>query len=528
MKKITSSIVLVILLLTMIVPSNVFADGTVKLDAISNKYPGDSVTISGTTSFDEITVKVIRPNNTVLYVNVLKGGNFTDVFTLPVDSPVGTYKVVAGKDKNVDIKEFKVSKKGGGTYIPSDETDSKEGNVEIESPEGNENKATIKVKPVMDENKTALSTISEDIFKEALELAKDDGTGVRTVAIDAAETEDAKEYVIEIPANMVSANNKDIMIEIKTPVANVVIPGNMFNSDELAGKDKVAISFSTVDSSSLSDSISSQIGDRPVIDLKVYVGGQIISWKNSSAPIQVSIAYKPTEEELSDPEHIVVWYIDENGEIKPVPNGKYNPDTGEVTFTTTHMSKYAIAFVKKTFNDISNYSWAKRQIEVLASRGIINGTSNETFSPGLNITRADFITLLIRALELNAEFDTNFDDVKPTDYYYSTVGIAKALGIAEGIGDNRFNPKEQISRQDMMVLTARALKVAGKEIASGVKEDLAGFIDASQVSGYAVESVASLVKEGIIQGSNDCINPKGTAIRAEAAVIIYRIFSKYM
>lgn len=46
--------------------------------------------------------------------------------------------------------------------------------------------------------------------------------------------------------------------------------------------------------------------------------------------------------ELKDPEHIVVWYIDHQGNIISVPNGKYNPSTGKVTFTTTQYSKYVV------------------------------------------------------------------------------------------------------------------------------------------------------------------------------------------
>ncbi|WP_458788496.1 S-layer homology domain-containing protein, partial [Vallitalea sediminicola] len=70
----------------------------------------------------------------------------------------------------------------------------------------------------------------------------------------------------------------------------------------------------------------------------------------------------------------------------PITNGRYNTDTGKVTFTTTHFSKYAIAFVEKTFDDITNYQWAKNQIQVLASKGIINGTSNKTYAPAECIT----------------------------------------------------------------------------------------------------------------------------------------------
>jgi hypothetical protein len=182
--------------------------------------------------------------------------------------------------------------------------------------------------------------------------------------------------------------------------------------------------------------------------------------------------------------------------------------------------------VKKTFDDISNFAWAKKEIGVMASKGVINGTSATTYHPEKNITRADFMKLLVRSLGLTAKVDANFSDVASTAYYYEELGIAKKLGIATGVGENKFNPNEQISRQDMMVMVYRALKAAKKISATGTTSNMSTYKDASSVSDYAVEGVAALIKDGIIKGSDNMINPLGTATRAETAVIIYRIYNK--
>lgn len=177
-----------------------------------------------------------------------------------------------------------------------------------------------------------------------------------------------------------------------------------------------------------------------------------------------------------------------------------------------------------TFDDLAGYEWAKMEIEALASSGIIKGTSATTFSPGADVTRADFLCLLVRALNLNAEIDENFKDVEPSDYYYKEVGIAKKLGIAQGTGDNLFEPRVSISRQDMMVVAARAMKMAGRMLDDS-SSDLSGFSDSSEVADYAVSPLAQLVKKGVIQGYNGMIKPADTARRAEAAVIIYRLLN---
>lgn len=113
----------------------------------------------------------------------------------------------------------------------------------------------------------------------------------------------------------------------------------------------------------------------------------------------------------------------------------------------------------KTFSDLAGFEWARMEIEVLATQGIIKGTSETTFSPGNNITRADFICLLVRSLKFTANIDSNFSDVVQTDHFYNEVGIAKKLGVVLGVGDNQFNPRENTSRQDVMVMVSRARSI---------------------------------------------------------------------
>lgn len=183
----------------------------------------------------------------------------------------------------------------------------------------------------------------------------------------------------------------------------------------------------------------------------------------------------------------------------------------------------------KSFSDVGDrYAWAKEAIEELAAAGIIKGTSDTTFDPGKRITRADFILLLVRLFGLEADFDGNFEDVGSDAYYYDALGVAKKLGIAKGVGGNKFNPAAEITRQDMMALTARLLKQAGELNGSGTAADLGQFADAAKVAEYAADSVAALVKEGIVQGDGNAIRPKETATRAEVAVFIYRIYTKYL
>jgi len=197
-----------------------------------------------------------------------------------------------------------------------------------------------------------------------------------------------------------------------------------------------------------------------------------------------------------------------------------------VTFTVTHFSQFAVVFVKKTFEDIVQVSWAKKQIEVLASKGIINGINDKEFNPDANITRGDFLLLLVKTLGLNVDFEDNFADVNVDNYYYEAIGIARKLGIAIGQGNNLFNPRDTISRQDMMVLAERALRMLNIINKNSAITEINRFSDKEQIAAYALESIEALVKEGLIKGDGSRINPLAKTTRAEAAVFLYNIYNK--
>jgi len=375
------------------------------------------------------------------------------------------------------------------------------------------------------ETGTVTAVLNESAINNALTESQDDGQGVDTVDIKIPKTTGANYYVTELPATVLTGNNTT-RIEINSELGTITLPGNMLGNEGAYGTDNVGLSIGTVDKSAINEKVRTQIGDKPVIELKLKSKEGTISWNNPDAPVTVSIPYTPTEKELSDPEHITVWYIDGEGNVIEVPTGRYDPVTGMVTFSTTHFSNYAVVYVTKTFDDLDNAAWGKKSIEVLASKGVMKGVSEKEFEPQSNITRADFLYSLIRTLGVEARFDGNFDDISKDDYYYKEIGIAQRMGITKGTGNNKFNPEESITRQDMMVLTERALRMFKRIEAQGAASDLDKFADKSLIADYAVNSVASVVKEGLIVGSGDGVNPLGNTTRAETAVFLYRIYNK--
>ncbi|MCG8500478.1 MAG: S-layer homology domain-containing protein, partial [Firmicutes bacterium] len=405
---------------------------------------------------------------------------------------------------------------GGGGSSPSDKEPSNDGTeVKVPAPA-----------PKLDQSSgVASAAVDKAALDKAFKLAETNADGVKQVTIAIEKVNGAKAYKPELPAKALSGNAEQ-QVKLETEFADLVAPGNMFDSSKAKNADTIALSIGIADTAALDTETQALVGNRPVIELNAFIDGKAASWNNPDAPVTVAIPYKPTAKELKDPEHIVIIHIDKNGNVIPVPNGRYDTATGKVVFTTTHFSQYAVAYVTKTFDDITAYGWAQKQIEVMASKGVINGTSATTYTPAANITRADFMLLLVRALGLNAKTVDNFDDIDAGAYYADAVAIAKKLGITNGIGNNKFNPEAAISRQDMMVLAEKAMTAAKKSIAAGSAKDLNKFSDASDIADYASDSIAAMVKDGIVKGDGYRINPLGNATRAEVGVIIYRIYNQ--
>ena len=181
------------------------------------------------------------------------------------------------------------------------------------------------------------------------------------------------------------------------------------------------------------------------------------------------------------------------------------------------------AYVNK-FTDMLDYWWAMDAVNSLASQGIIRGVSETEFDPDSYITRADNTVLLLRILGKTATFEKNFDDVYPGAYYYQEIGVAKALGITEGNGNNLFDPDNKIKRQDMATLAYRVLQKEGLLTAIPNTGVLNQFLDKDSIDFYARDAVAACVGAGLMSGYGDgWVNPQGNATRIEVALFMHRV-----
>ncbi|MGN0163054.1 MAG: S-layer homology domain-containing protein, partial [Candidatus Ornithomonoglobus sp.] len=180
---------------------------------------------------------------------------------------------------------------------------------------------------------------------------------------------------------------------------------------------------------------------------------------------------------------------------------------------------------KLTFDDMPKTHWASEAVYSLVEMGIVNGRSEKLFAPTENVTRAEFAAMTVRAFDFKGS-GTNpaFDDVDEDDWFFDAVATAVENGIVNGVDEKNFAPDAVITRQDMCVILARALKQAGIDLNSD--EDTV-FSDIDSVSDYAQDAVAAMSSEKILNGYEDgSFRPQGSANRAEAAKVIYESVSK--
>lgn len=198
----------------------------------------------------------------------------------------------------------------------------------------------------------------------------------------------------------------------------------------------------------------------------------------------------------------------------PVPSASTAPTAPTVTPAPS---------AAPVFRDLANVAWAQDAINALAAQGIVKGLDGSNFAPVKSVTRAEFVTMLVRSLKLS-ESGANpaFNDVKQGLWYSSPIAIAVQAGLVQGSGNGKFEPGREITREEMAIMIANALK--GQLPAVDNTAALQNFADRSAIAPYAQNAVSQLTQLGIVNGvDGGKFAPKSIANRAQAAVIIYRM-----
>lgn len=177
------------------------------------------------------------------------------------------------------------------------------------------------------------------------------------------------------------------------------------------------------------------------------------------------------------------------------------------------------------FADINDAAWAKEAIGALAYEGVISGYEDGTLRPNNEITRDEFVKLLVIALDIDMSDLTGvtYSDVEAGSWQEPYIIAATKANLVNGTGTLTFGSGSTISRQDMATMIYRAVLALKLKLSSN---STVKFRDEEMISGYALDAVNTLAASGVVSGMGDGIfAPGARATRAQAICMIFNLRS---
>ncbi len=242
--------------------------------------------------------------------------------------------------------------------------------------------------------------------------------------------------------------------------------------------------------------------------------------KNTTEKVQISFPNMDKNKKY-------IAVVDENGNAI---GGKYNPITGELSAKIEKSGIYTVVDNEKNFEDIKDKSAEMQEaIKLLASKGIISGTSETKFSPDKSISRAEVAAIILRTLsKLDQNADGNFSDVTKQNWYFGAAGSAKNTGIISGYPDNTFRGNVVIPKVQIVSVTSRVLKNEMNYFdVNDAEKILSVYGDSSNIAKWAKNDVALATDVNmVIRRTDSLFGGNDDMARGDAAIILKRLFDK--
>lgn len=338
---------------------------------------------------------------------------------------------------------------------------------------------------------------------------------------------------------------KEAVLEVKTENVTYTLPASQINIDTVSQqigkyvelKDiavNVKISGPTEDTAKIVENTANKNNYHVVVkpidfEITCTSGNKTVDISKFNSYVERMVAIP----EGVNPTKITTGVVLNNdGTFSHVPTtievieGKYYAKINSLTNST-----YSVIWSPKIFKDVEEH-WSKDAANDMGSRLIVDGIGDGRFEPDQDITRAEFAAIVIRALGLlRAGTGKNvFNDVAKDTWYYDSVYIAYEYEIISGYGDGKFGPMDKTTREQAMVMIARAMKLSNLRVELKDDEEdavISLFTDLEKSSDWAKDSIAVCIKSEIMLGrGGTMIVPKDNITRAEAAMIVKRLLTK--
>lgn len=214
------------------------------------------------------------------------------------------------------------------------------------------------------------------------------------------------------------------------------------------------------------------------------------------------------------------WYDSQKKQWITIP-GLIDVENGRVLFRIDHFTAFTVAEFppRQIFADVSaDMEWAREAIEVLAGQGIVRGTGSG-FEPSRPISRAEFVQLMVKALNLSGTSgsDMEFADVQFGDWFAAAVNIGCANNIISGYPDGTFRPGQEITRNEAASILRR---LQADRDPSGMA---VSFADKGEIPSWALPGISFSYQAKLMNGYEDgTFRGNNSITRAEAALTVYR------
>ena len=173
---------------------------------------------------------------------------------------------------------------------------------------------------------------------------------------------------------------------------------------------------------------------------------------------------------------------------------------------------------KINFTDVSQDYWAYSQIQDFVKKGYIEGYGDNTFRPKEPIKRNEFVKIFNKVFGLTNKSGIVFDDTKD-NWAKDEIDIVVTNGVAQGIGANKFEPEEYITREAAVKMLANYMKIEDKN-----HDKIKRFPDYNEISDWARDAFEGNFEKGYIQGTDEGkLAPKNNITRAEVVTLLSRV-----
>ncbi|MNI13483.1 Endo-1,4-beta-xylanase A precursor [compost metagenome] len=253
--------------------------------------------------------------------------------------------------------------------------------------------------------------------------------------------------------------------------------------------------------------------DNKVIGLKTF--GK--SWVNESITLPAN--------SLVGKNLVGIVYVPATNEIRSIPTVVTVNSDGTVTVVIKKTGSGIYALIQTNIpNPLGVQSWAKEDVALAISKLITAGGSDNQFGGQQDTTRAEIVSIIVKGLGIiPSTSQTVYTDVDPQSKYAYDIASAYAAGLINGRTDNIFDPNGLITRQELAVILANAMKYAGKDkVAAASIPDT--FKDQDEIAAYAKTAMALMVDHKIIQGmATDQLAPQANVTREQIIVTVMRM-----